>query len=141
MRKQRLIFVLFAAAILFSMVREWNAAATCARTLLDPSLGAQTKTLTAYPDPPLIVVPPHQHNLHISLAQQPRKLFSPLDQQNAVVGTQIIESKRLQFSLRIDAVEIDVVEIGMRSAIFVHQGEGRTGRLPQLLLRMQPRCP
>jgi hypothetical protein len=30
MRNQRLIFALFAAAILFSMVREWSAPVACA---------------------------------------------------------------------------------------------------------------
>jgi hypothetical protein len=31
MRKQRPIFAFFAAAILFSMIREWNALSACAR--------------------------------------------------------------------------------------------------------------
>jgi hypothetical protein len=37
-RHNNLIFVLFAAAILFSMVREWNAPIACARTLFLSSL-------------------------------------------------------------------------------------------------------
>jgi hypothetical protein len=41
MRKNRLIFVFFAAAILFSMVREWSAPAACARTTLIPSVSAR----------------------------------------------------------------------------------------------------
>jgi len=36
MKTKRLAFALFAAAILFSMVREWNAPAVCARTILVP---------------------------------------------------------------------------------------------------------
>jgi hypothetical protein len=32
MRNKRLIFALFSAAILFSMIREWSAPVTCART-------------------------------------------------------------------------------------------------------------
>jgi hypothetical protein len=31
MRERRLIFALFAAAVLFSMIREWNAPASCLR--------------------------------------------------------------------------------------------------------------
>jgi len=34
MRTNRLVFALFAAAILFSMVREWSAPAACARIIL-----------------------------------------------------------------------------------------------------------
>ena len=34
MRKDRLVFAFFAAAILFSMVREWSAPVSCARALL-----------------------------------------------------------------------------------------------------------
>jgi len=33
-QSNRLIFALFAAAILFSMVREWSAPVACARTIL-----------------------------------------------------------------------------------------------------------
>jgi hypothetical protein len=37
MRTNRLVFAFFAAAILFSMVREWSAPAACARIMLAPS--------------------------------------------------------------------------------------------------------
>jgi len=40
MRTKRLIFAFFAAAILFSMVREWSAPAACARTLFVSSAAA-----------------------------------------------------------------------------------------------------
>ena len=43
MRNQRLTFVLFAIAILFSMVREWSAPVVCERSILLPSLAAQSK--------------------------------------------------------------------------------------------------
>jgi hypothetical protein len=43
MRSQRLTFVFFAAAILFSMVREWNAPATCTRSILVSSIADQPK--------------------------------------------------------------------------------------------------
>jgi hypothetical protein len=40
MRKNRLAFAVFAAAIFFSMVREWNAPVACARKILIPTLTA-----------------------------------------------------------------------------------------------------
>jgi hypothetical protein len=40
MRKNRLIFALFSAAILFSMVREWSAPVACARSILISSVPA-----------------------------------------------------------------------------------------------------
>jgi hypothetical protein len=43
MRNQRLTFVLFAIAILFSMIREWSAPVVCARSILLPSRAAQSK--------------------------------------------------------------------------------------------------
>jgi len=39
----RLTFVLFAAAILLAMVREWNAPVACARAALIPSVAARTR--------------------------------------------------------------------------------------------------
>jgi hypothetical protein len=41
MRNNRFAFALFAAAILFSMVREWNAPVTCVRSVLAPSASHQ----------------------------------------------------------------------------------------------------
>jgi hypothetical protein len=40
MRTKRLIFALFSAAILFSMVREWSAPVACARAVLIPATTA-----------------------------------------------------------------------------------------------------
>jgi hypothetical protein len=37
MQSRRLALAFFAAAILFSMVREWNAPVTCVRSVLAPS--------------------------------------------------------------------------------------------------------
>ncbi|HME37094.1 MAG TPA: hypothetical protein VKF84_17810 [Candidatus Sulfotelmatobacter sp.] len=41
--RKHLTFVVFAAAILFSIVREWSAPVVCPRSILAPSLAAQTK--------------------------------------------------------------------------------------------------
>jgi hypothetical protein len=43
MRTNRLVFAFFAAAILFSMVREWSVPASCFRTGLVPSTATQGK--------------------------------------------------------------------------------------------------
>ena len=42
--------------------------------------------LAADPNSPRVLAVPLERNLHIALSHQPRKLFSPLDQQNAVVA-------------------------------------------------------
>jgi hypothetical protein len=42
MRSNRFIFAVFSAAILFSMVREWNTPVACARSILLPTLAAQS---------------------------------------------------------------------------------------------------
>ena len=43
MRTNRLAFALFAAAILFSMVRKWSAPVACTRTILIPSASGPIK--------------------------------------------------------------------------------------------------
>ena len=43
MGTRRLTLLLFAAALLFSMVREWNAPVACARAALIPSVAARTR--------------------------------------------------------------------------------------------------
>jgi hypothetical protein len=43
MRRNRFTLALFAAAILFSMVREWNAPAACPRMVLIPSQPVQLR--------------------------------------------------------------------------------------------------
>ena len=78
-------------------------------------------------DPALILACPLQRNLHIPLLHEPRKLFSPLDQQDAVFGAQIIQSERFEFALRVDAIEIDMEKIGARSTVFVDEREGGAG--------------
>jgi hypothetical protein len=35
MKNNRLVFVLFAATVLFSMIREWSAPTACARIVID----------------------------------------------------------------------------------------------------------
>jgi hypothetical protein len=79
------------------------------------------------PDPPPIFARPLQRNLHIPLAKEARKFFSPLDQQNAVFRAEIIEAKSLQLARGVDPIEIDVVKIGARSAILMHERERGAG--------------
>src|SRR5579864_6350811 len=83
--------------------------------------------LAADPDSPAALPFPLQRNLYVPLAQQPRKFLSPLDQQNTIVGAQVIQSERFQFARRVDAVKINVIEVGAGPAIFMHQRKGGTG--------------
>jgi len=76
--------------------------------------------------PPVLAFP-LKPDFHIALRPKPAEFLSPLDQQNAVVGTQIIQAERFQFPQGIDAVKIDVIESGLRAAILMHQGKGGTG--------------
>src|SRR5262249_225217 len=57
------------------------------------------------------------------------EFFSPLDEQNAPGITQVVEGERIKFTLRIDAVKINVVERDFRAAIFVNQGKRWAGHV------------
>jgi hypothetical protein len=43
MRSRQLALVLFAVAILFSMIREWSAPVACVRTILISAVGQPTR--------------------------------------------------------------------------------------------------
>src|SRR5208282_2145582 len=88
------------------------------RRVRNPQHFPLSKLLIAHPDPPHVLPRALQRNLHIPLAHQLRKFLSPLDQQNAIVAPQIVQRKRLQFTLGVDAIQIDVIELGPRPAIF-----------------------
>ena len=55
-----------------------------------------------------------QRNLHIALALEACELLSPLYQENAVAADKVIESQRLQLARRINSVQINVIEVGLR---------------------------
>ena len=107
-KSNRLALILFAAAILFSMVREWSVAILM-RANRRSSAGVPACPLADDPDPPPVLSVPLQRNLHIPLAIEARKFLSPLNQQNASLRAQIIQPQRLQLTLRIDAVKINVI--------------------------------
>src|ERR1700745_543254 len=96
---RRLVFALFSAAILVSMVREWNAPVSCALRQIDPGCAGPTAEaavpatgpsrkslaplhgnrahypcnahpLSADPDPSIALPFPLKRNLHIPLAHQ-----------------------------------------------------------------------
>src|ERR1700731_2749633 len=77
---------------------------------------------------PILAVP-LQRNLYVPLALQARKFLSPLDQQNTVLGAQIIEGESFKLARSVDTIEIDMEEISPRPAILVHQREGGTGNI------------
>jgi hypothetical protein len=78
-------------------------------------------------DRPRILSRALQGNLHIALTHEAGKLFAPLDQQDAVFRSEIVEGQRVQFPRRVDAIKIDMKEIRPRPTIFVDQRKGRTG--------------
>ena len=63
----------------------------------------------------------YQRNLDIPLALEAFELLSPLYQENAVIGDEVVESQRLKFPRSIDSVKVDVIEIDLRTAVFVDQ--------------------
>ena len=44
-------------------------------------------------------------------------------------ASKVVEAKRFQFALGIDAVKVDVVQGGAGSAVFVDEREGRAGHV------------
>jgi hypothetical protein len=66
-------------------------------------------------------------NLYIPLFSEPLKLFSPLDQQDALRRHQIVERQRIEFALGIDAIKINVVERHRRAAVFMDKRKRRAG--------------
>jgi len=79
------------------------------------------------------------HDLHIPLAHETWEFLTPLDQQNAVLRTKIIEGQRVELARSVDSIQIDVVKIRLRPAIFVHQRERRAGNV-FLRRRLKCRC-
>src|SRR5262249_19038710 len=76
---------------------------------------------------PLIPASMLNRNLHIPLAAEALELFAPLDQQNAVRVHQVVDGQGVQLARSIDAVEVDVVERDIRSAVFVDERKRRAG--------------
>jgi hypothetical protein len=74
---------------------------------------------------------PHslQNNFQVAIAHESRKLFSPLDQQDAVGCEQVVQAEGFQLALGIDPVQVDVIEGGSRAAIFVDEGKGGAGNV------------
>src|ERR1700685_3838009 len=70
-----------------------------------------------------------QSDLDVLIALQARELISPLYQQDAIGREEVVEAKRFQASLGIDAVEINMVQSGTGSAVFVDEGKGRAGHI------------
>src|SRR5215472_9371001 len=76
---------------------------------------------------PLISTSMLNRDLHIPLAAETLELFAPLDQQDTAAIHQIVERKGIEFALGIDAVEVDVEESDLGSAVFVDESKRRTG--------------
>src|SRR5438045_522143 len=79
--------------------------------------------------PSLILRNPLSRILHIPLAFESRELFSPLNQKNAVVADQVIDSQSFQFAQSIHTVQINVIERGRWASVFMYQSKGGTGHV------------
>src|SRR5262249_152053 len=55
------------------------------------------------------------------------EFLSPLYQQNAVFGEKVVEAQRLKLARSLHAIEINMVKIHSRTAIFVDEGKRGTG--------------
>ena len=84
------------------------------------------KHLRADDHSPLVFSGTFDRNFDVALALEARELLSPLDQQNMIVAHQIVEAECFKLTLRVYAIEIDVVEGGLRPTIFVDERKGWT---------------
>ena len=65
--------------------------------------------------------------MEILIAQQTGELLSPLYEEDAIRSDQVVEGEGFEFALGIDSVKVDVIEGGLRSAIFVYECESGAG--------------
>src|SRR5579862_6226138 len=87
------------------------------------------ESATGYLDFPVILPNPFECDLDVPIAREARKLLSPLYQENAVLGDQVIQPQRLQLPRRVNPIQINVIEVYDGSMIFVHQREGGAGHV------------
>src|SRR5207237_9598151 len=76
---------------------------------------------------PSLIPYPFQSEFCVLIALQARELLSPLDQENAVFGDQVIEAEGLKLARRVYPIEINVIDVDFRAAILMHQSEGWAG--------------
>src|SRR2546428_4370977 len=85
------------------------------------SVGAQL-------DPALVprsLIPyPLQSDFCVLIALQARELLSPLDQENAVFGDQVIETERLKLARRAYPIQLNVIDVDFRDPLLILQSEG-----------------
>ena len=86
-----------------------------------------SESVSGYFDATLGLLDSHQGNLEILIAQQTGELLSPLYEEDAIRSDQVVEGEGFEFALGIDSVKVDVIESGLRSAIFVDEGESGAG--------------
>jgi hypothetical protein len=96
-------------------------------TAVDRPLVSGNNLTLRYFDAALALRDSHQGNLEILIAQQTGELFSPLYQEDAIRSDQVVEGEGFEFALGIDSVKVDVIEGGLRSAIFVYECESGAG--------------
>src|SRR5215831_12526919 len=69
------------------------------------------------------------HNLRVPFTCESFEFFSPFDQQNTFGVFEIVKRQGVKLTLRINAVEINVVESNLRRAVFMDQGKCGAGHV------------
>jgi len=70
-----------------------------------------------------------KRNFHIPIPLETQELLSPLDQENTVRGYQVVQTKSLQLSGRVNAIQVDVIKVRSLPAILVDQRKRGTGNV------------
>src|SRR5438309_2840713 len=100
----------------------------CTDSNLDYGVPSAARSLAAGNLNFSVVFPnPFESDLDVPVAHKTRKLLSPLYQENAVFGEQVVESKGFQLPWRVNTIQVNVIQSRSRSAIFVHQRKGGAG--------------
>src|SRR5581483_3114488 len=89
--------------------------------------GRREQLSTVNPDSPLLFPCALNHNFHIAFFAEALEFLAPLDDDKAARADEIVNAKRLQFTLGIDAVKVYVIDIGFRRAVLMDEGESRAG--------------
>src|SRR3954464_4203505 len=66
-------------------------------------------------------------DLGVAFLAEALEFFTPLQQDQAALVSQIVDSKSFQLARRIHPIQINVVQRGLGPAVFVNEGEGRAG--------------
>src|SRR5438445_3276903 len=80
-------------------------------------------------DFPVALAEALQFNVDVSFVAKPFELLAPLQQDQAALVAQIVDTECFELTIRIHAIEIDVVNGHARTLIFVYQSKGWAGNV------------